>query len=275
MFSSALHQRHSRLKGASYGCSVVATSNTTTGRLRRQNHHEGGYPVTYARYVIAATAAAALVLAGCSDTSDFGPESEPDAAEQPEDAEEAEDEGTGEPAEEVESEVDASEELDVDEEEVATDDWRYVEEFDEPFVWEENAVRLSITGIGLTDATSDEVPTDVTDFLDDGAQVVVVLEMTASNDSGQTIDFYPDQGTIQLLREQVDADLWFSDSIAGFDWRDGVDDSGQVFWVLTNTSYEDAVQAGQLDYAASPVFSSEEFEEVAGSAELTITWNVS
>jgi hypothetical protein len=246
-------------------------SNTSTDWLRPPNHHKGGCPVTYARYMIAATAAAALVLAGCSDTSDFGPESEPDAAEQPEDVE---DEGTAEPAEEAESEVDASEELDVDEEEVATGDWRYVEEFDEPFVSEENGVRLSITGIGLTDVTSDEVPTDVTDFLDDGAQVVVVLEMTASNDSGQVIDFYPDQGTIQLLREQVDADLWFSDSIAGFEWRDGVDDSGQVFWVLTSTSYEDAVQAGQLDYATSPVFSSEEFEEVAGSAELTITWNV-
>lgn len=271
MFRSALERQHRRLKGASNGCSVVVASDTTAERLRPQNHHKGGNPVTYARYMIAATAAAILVLAGCSDTSDFGPESEPDAAEQPEDAEDV---GTAEPAEEADSEVAAPEELDVDEEEVATDDWRYVEEFDEPFVWEENGVRLSITGIGLTDATSGEVPTDVTDFLDDGAQVVVVLEMTASNDSGQTIDFYPDQGTIQLLREQVDADLWFSDSIAGFDWRDGVDDSGQAFWVLTNTSYEDAVQAGQLDYATSPVLSSEEFEEVAGSAELTITWNV-
>ena len=226
--------------------------------------------MTYTRSMIAATAASALVLVGCADTSDFGPGSEPDPAEQPDDAE---DEAAAEPEEEAEEEEEAPEELDVDEEEAASDDWRYVEEFDESFVWEENGVRLSITGIGLTDVTSDEVPADVTDFLDDGAQVVVVLEMTASNDSGQAIDFYPGQGTIQVLREQVEADLWFTDSIAGFDWRDGVDDSGQVFWVLTSTSYKDAVQAGELAYIAGPVFSSEDFEEVAGAAELTITWN--
>ena len=227
--------------------------------------------MTYVRTMLATTATAALVLAGCADTGDFGPGSEPDPAEQPDETDE---DDAAEPEEEAGEEGEAPEELDVDEEEAASDDWRYVEEFDDPFVWEDNGVRLSITGIGLTDVTSDEVPSDVTDFLDDGAQVVVVLEMTASNDSGQVIDFYPGQGTIQVLREQVEADLWFTDSIAGFDWRDGVDDSGQVFWVLTTTSYEDAVQAGELVYIASPVFSSEDFEEVAGSAELTVTWSV-
>lgn len=46
----------------------------------------------------------------------------------------------------------------------------------------------------------------MTDFLEDDTQTVVVLEMTASNDSGETINFYPNQGTMQLGREQVDAD---------------------------------------------------------------------
>lgn len=229
--------------------------------------------MSHTRTLVAAVAAAALALAGCADTDEFGPGSQPDPAEQAEETEDA-DAPEDEPAEDAGSEDEAPDELAVEEDEEAdTDGWRYVEEFDEPFVWEENGVRLSVTGIGLTDVTADEVPSDVTDFLDDDAQVVVVLEMTASNDSGQVIDFYPGQGTIQLLREQLDSDLWFTDSIAGFDWRDGVDDSGQVFWVMTNTSYEEAVAAGELDYTTSTIYASEDFEEVAPGVELTITWS--
>jgi hypothetical protein len=231
--------------------------------------------VSYARHLTIAAAAAALVLAGCGDTDDFGPGSAPDAGEQQGDTDAAT-EGTDADAgadDDVEGEGEAPDELEIDEDDAADVSWRYVEEFDEPFVWEENGVRLSITGVGLTDATSDEIPSDVAEFLDDGAQVVVVLEMTASNDSGQEIDFYPSQGTIQLLREQLEADLWFSDNFAGSEWRDGVDDSGQVFWQLTNTSYEDALQAGELTYTTSSVFSTEDFEEVAGGAEVTVNWS--
>jgi hypothetical protein len=230
--------------------------------------------VSFARHLAVATAAAALVLAGCGNTDNFGPGSAPDTAEQQDDTDAATDSADADTGvdDDAEEEGEAPDELVVDEEDASDVSWRYVEEFDEPFVWEENGVRLSITGVGLTDATSDEIPSDVAEFLEDGAQVVVVLEMTASNDSGQAIDFYPSQGTIQLLREQVEADFWFSDSFAGSEWRDGVDDSGQVFWQLTSTSYDDALQAGELTYTTSTVFSTEDFEEVAGGAEITVTW---
>ena len=217
--------------------------------------------------IIAVTAAAALGIAGCADGSDLGPGSQPDPAPvQDDDAEDAEPAG----AETDESEGEAPDGLDVTDGEAADNDWQYIEEFDEPFVWEDAGLRVSITGIGLSDVTSDEVPSEVTDFIEEDTQTVLVLEMTVSNDSGTQVDFYPSQGTVQILREQLEADLWFSDSIAGSDWRDGVDDSGQVFWMLS-TPFEEAVAAGELTYLTSSVWDAD-FEEVTSGAEITVTW---
>lgn len=221
--------------------------------------------------------AAIFVLAyGCGDTDGLGPESEPDPAESTE-PDDAEDE-VGEPdseSTETEEEPEPSEESDladdVDLEEGAEDGWQYLEEFDEPFVAEDSGVRLSVTGMGLNDVTTGDVDDEILDFLEDGTQTLVVLEMTASNDSGSVIDFYPDQGTIQFGREQVEADLWFSESLAGFDWRDGVDDSGQVLWQL-ETPYDEALSVGELTLVVNAAYDSETFDDVTDTMELQVTW---
>jgi hypothetical protein len=214
-----------------------------------------------------ALVAGLVLVAGCGDGSELGPGSERDTAPQPEPA--ASDDGAGETDE---TDADAPDELDVDDDS-DTREWQFATSFDTPFVWDDSGVRLSVTGLGINDATHPDLPGEVAEFLDGGVQTIVVLEMTASNDSGQTIDFYPDQGQIQLGREQVDADLWFTDPIAGFDWRDGVDDDGQVFWMLKNTSFEDAVGAGELTFLASAAFSSDAFDPVTDAVEVAVTWD--
>lgn len=206
-------------------------------------------------------------VAACGDTEEFGPGSEPDPAV----ASELPSQGATEEATAEEAPEEVADELEADEEEASDEEWRFVEEFSTPVVWEEAGVRLSVTGVGITDATSSEVPSEVTGLIGEDALAVVVLEVTASNDTGEVVNFYPGQGTIQVLREQVDADLLLTDSIAGSDWRDGVDSDGQVFWVLENTSFTDVVESGELTFLASAA-SSADYQSLTSDVEVAVTW---
>ena len=219
--------------------------------------------MSHARRLAATAAATALVLSACGDASELAPDSDPDPAPQ-------EDSDDDEPDDPVADDEPDDELADVDEED-ADDLWQFVEEFDDPFVHEDAGVRLSITGLAISDVTSDEIPADVVEFLDESTRTALVLEMTASNDSGSQIDFFPAQGEIQIGREQVEPDLWFTESLAGIDMRDGVDDTGQVFYELEQ-SYDDAVSEGALTYVASdPV--DEDFQTVAEGFEIEVTWD--
>jgi hypothetical protein len=209
------------------------------------------------RIVVALSAVFALVLTGCPDAGELAPDTEPDPA----------------PVEEDEPDVD--EEADEAAEELVEDEgeaWQHLVEFDDPIVWEDSGVRLSFTGIGLNDVTHDDAPSDVVEFLDEDVITLIVVELTASNDSGTTIDFFPAQGEIHVGREQVESDLLLTDSFAGMDWRDGVDDTGMVVWALTQTSFEEAIELGELVYTASAPFDADTFDEVAAPVEVTVTW---
>lgn len=210
---------------------------------------------------LTATGVALLLAAGCGDTDDLGPGSEPDPAPQ----EEAEDAAAPEEA----AEEDAPDELDIDEDD-GIEEGQFLEEFDEPVVYESNGVRLSITGIGFTSMDSPVVDDDTRDFLEDDTETLLALEMTVSNDAGEEINLFANQGTIQIGRQQVEADLWFSDSFAG-EMRDGVDDDGMVIWQLT-TPFDELVELGELTYVASAPSSNETFESIAEDIELQVTW---
>lgn len=68
---------------------------------------------------------------------------------------------------------------------------------------------------------------------------MVVMDMTAENTSGDTITFYPDQGTIVTdTKEQTTAALFVGDDVGG-DFYGQVVKSGQVFWFLPNSKAED------------------------------------
>lgn len=227
----------------------------------------------HARKLIATAAVCAMILAACGDASELAADSDPDPAPQDEDEgpnDEPDEESDGEPDNDEQTDADqADDELDdLDE---ADDIWQFVEDFDDPFVHEDGGVRLSITGLALSDVTSDDFPADVAEFLEDDTQTAVVLEMTASNDSGSQIDFYPGQGEIQLGREQVQPDLWFTESLAGMDWRDGVDDTGQVFYELEQ-DYEDAVAEESLTFIANDPMD-EDFNTVGEGFEIEVTWD--
>lgn len=202
-----------------------------------------------------------LLLTACADTDDLGPGTEPDPAEQEDqEPDEVEDQESEEPVEDLEP----------DEDEQAEGILR--QELDDPVVYEDSGVRLSVTGVGLSSMDSPEADESLGDFVEDDTQTVLALEMTASNDSGGMVDFYPDQGTVHVGREQVEADLFLSESVGGADMRDGVDNNGLVIWQLT-APYDEVVAEGQLTFAASAPVDSESFDRVGGEVELTVEWD--
>lgn len=208
-----------------------------------------------------ATAAALALLTGCADTDGMGAGTDPDPAPQ----EDSDDDQDDEEADE------AADDLDVDEDDDSPME-QTIHEFDDPFVWEEGGVRVSVTGLGIN-RIDDDTPADVADWLEDDTNTVVVLDITASNDHGEAINLYLNQGELQVEREQVEADMFLSDSFAGSEMRDGTDDNGEVFWQLT-TEYEDVVAAGTLDYVFSGPGNAETFERIVdGNVEMTIEWD--
>lgn len=214
------------------------------------------------------TAIAVLVLlAGCVDTEGMGPGSEPDPAPQADDAEEdATDEEETDAEEETDDDLDTDEPDDEEMEQTA-------QVFDDPFVWEQEGIRISVTGIGIN-RIDERTPDDVTRALEDDTNTVLVLDVTASNDHGEAIDLYPSQGEIQVGREQVDAAMWLGDPIAGSGMRDGTDDSGEVFWELTS-DYDDVAAEGALDYIVTGPSNAETYDRVIdGDIELAVEWDV-
>jgi hypothetical protein len=146
----------------------------------------------------AALVTGALIVVGCGDTDGMSPGSEPDpaAADEPDTDDDTADDPEPDTEPESADEPDEADEAEPvpdesDADEGADDGWQYLEEFDDPIVTEESGVRLSLTGLGINDVTTGDIDADVREFLDDGTQTLVVLEMTASNDSGGSIDFYP------------------------------------------------------------------------------------
>ena len=221
---------------------------------------------TKLRY-FAAASVALLLAGGCVDSDDLGPGSE--QVETPQETDD-EQEVTAPPEATVEEAEDVTDDLAADEAEEQVEN-QLIVEFDDPFVWEEAGIRLAVTGVGITDATSDDVTEDIRNFLDEGTETVVVLAMQVSNDSGEAINLYANQGEIQVGREQVDADLFLSDSFAGSDMRDGVDDDGQVFWSL-RSPWEEVIDHGELDLIISGPSSSDTFDRLADDIELQVTW---
>ena len=214
-----------------------------------------------------ATATALLLTAACADTDTLGPESDADPADQS--ADDPTDDDAPDEAEDL-----GPEDGDDDREDGGSSDEQFLVDFDEAVVWEEDGIRLSVTGLGITDATA-EISADFTDLLEDTTGTVLALEMTASNDHGDTVAFFVDQGQIQVGREQVDASMFLSDPVGGGEMRDGTDNSGRVIWEL-DAAYDEVLDEGTLDLIISGPSDAESFERIVeGDVELGVTWDAS
>lgn len=205
-----------------------------------------------------------LALTGCGEIEDAPvaqqePGQTADPSEQASIAEEA-------------AETEAPEDVDELTEDDGPSEGQHRIEFDSPYTYESNGVKLVVDAIQFNDVENLEA--DVTEFLEDDTQTVLVARMQASNDTGKTINFYPNQATLKIGREQVDADMIFSDSFAGMDWLDQTDDEGQVYWQL-KTPFEEAIAAGSLILTTSAPHDSESWDDVGEPVNMTIEWSAS
>lgn len=198
--------------------------------------------------VLVVLAFPALLLAGCFDGSGVAPQTDELDAERPEDSEPS-------PSDET------------------RDEWQFALELEEPETWEQEGVRVEVTALTLNDATHEDLPSEVADFLDDDVLTVAVLEIEIANDSGETISFNPNQGTLLIAREQVNADLWFTENFGGSEVMDATDDGGRVFWMFRDTSFDDAVANEQLTYIARPAKVAEEDEALTDDVEIVVRWD--
>lgn len=227
------------------------------------------------RRAAAVLAAGALIVAGCGDTDEPSPDSELDPAAVDEtDIEEATiDDLEPDDAEPASDDLDGPEGADGD---------QYIEEFEDPFVAEESGVRLSVIAVIINNVTED-FRAATRDRHDDDTQTELVLEMTASNDAGNAVDFYPSQGTLQLDGEQVEPfEVWmvsYSESnddleFAGRRFRDGDRDSAVVSWQL-KAPYDEVVAAGELTLSVDGAVDPETLDSVTSDMELVVTWDAS
>jgi hypothetical protein len=153
----------------------------------------------------------------------------------------------------------------------------YAIDFGTPVTWTENGVSLSITGMTIADARATDFPSspvprsDLATLLP-GTRTVVLLRMTAANECGQAIDYFPASGWIEILGEEVQSSALLSDKVGGREWPTGTSESGVVLWLLEYTSFVDAFNARSLAFTQPEVYFAESWEELAGKAEIVVRW---
>ena len=147
------------------------------------------------------------------------------------------------------------------------DGWQTIE-FDQPYTYEDAGVALHLYAVAIGDPSL----LDDTTGRSDDTRSLLVGYFAASNDSGHTVRFYPDQGTIRIARQQVDASPFLTEGLAGNEWQDQVDDEGQAIWELPLTP-DEVQDAGGFRYTASAPMPAGEFvPDFADDVQLDVTW---
>lgn len=143
-------------------------------------------------------------------------------------------------------------------------------ELDPPTVYKDGKIRLAVTQIRFI-SRQEAKELDADYIIEDNAKTLVVATFRLSNDSGQKINLYPNQGTLQIGREQRDADLFNSTQDIGGEFNDGVDEVGQVLWQF-RTAMPKLLKAGEATYSTGAPHESDNFSDVGEPVDLTIEW---
>ena len=140
------------------------------------------------------------------------------------------------------------------------------------------AVKYSGAGLtfrieGLTiysrDDLAEEFP-DVEGTLEDSTRSIVVATARLNNKTGGLISFHPNQGTLVIGNEQVDANLFVSDGDVGGEIRDGVEREGTIVWEF-ESGKEKVVKVGRAEFSAGPAFD-DDFNDITSDVELSLKW---
>jgi hypothetical protein len=105
---------------------------------------------------------------------------------------------------------------------------------------ESGPIKYTVTDIQVSKLTATTDSTaSLLDLEKDKEYAVVVAHFDVENTSDETISFYPDQSVMTTnTKEQINASLFLSDSVGG-DFIGKVKKSGNVIFILKNSSADD------------------------------------
>lgn len=155
-----------------------------------------------------------------------------------------------------------------------TSEGRLMSVSEPPVLWEKGGVRLEVQGVTLSsvEAAEEDFP-GIQAELDPATETLVLLTLTATNATGDTISWHPNQGTLVIGSEQVDASIWHSDDIGEVAWFDGVEMSGAVVFEFTST-FEELAPVGLARYIVTSAHSSDDYGvDYGGDAMMDIAWS--
>jgi hypothetical protein len=114
---------------------------------------------------------------------------------------------------------------------------------------------------------------DQGDLLDPATQTLFFLDIEASNESGDTVDWPLGQGVLVVGSEQTSTLSTYGETLDGEGWRDGVDQSATLVWELS-TPYEEVAPLGRATYevkGAQP--SGELLESLGEDTDIALEWD--
>lgn len=130
-------------------------------------------------------------------------------------------------------------------------------------------IKYNIKAIQVSEftATTDDMA-NALDIEKNKEYTLVAMDVSFENTSEKTICFYPDQGEITTnTKEQVAADMFFSDSVGG-DFIGNVRKEGTLFFVLKKTNANDI---DTISYHVDAP-SNEDFESVGDNLEVELNF---
>lgn len=200
---------------------------------------------------IAAVALAATLITGCADTNEPEPEQAQEQVEESPD--EPEPDAVDEPAEEAE----------VDEANEASENELPIE----AQTIETGGFTLAIENLGYLNR--DDLGAEADDVLEADTQTVLALNMTVENTTDDTLAFYPDQSTLIVGNQQVEAHFFLSEQVGG-DFIGNVVKDGVVMYE-TSLSKDEVEALGEVRYVVDGPHD-EDFERVGDDVDVTLSW---
>lgn len=157
--------------------------------------------------------------------------------------------------------------------EVAIED-RFELALSTPISWEDSGLSLEASTIvfRVLDTEAPEFR-DAVEFelIDPDAQTSVGFIATVTNATGRDVDWFPDQGTLQIGPHQEDANIFIAERQIGGTLLDGTTREGDIVWVFSVPA-ADLMAIGEARYVAMPAFESESFTDATGELNVTFTW---
>ena len=132
--------------------------------------------------------------------------------------------------------------------------------------WEENGVVLTLTNFRVLDAAAHD---EYWKF-EEGSLTFIVIDGVVENNTGQPIDFYPDQAVLIVGNAQLDASMEGSGDLGGTIFE-GVRTEGEIVWEIDETvEWVTSHDEFQYKVIGGAINTDDWSEEVTGDVDLTL-----